>query len=343
MSIFEVLDRIKPVLPSTAPTGHDELRQQARSLVVDTTNDGKHRTVITVPIEESALDPESYVTRIRGRLVGAEEANHNRQYWSTGDLVFGVGSVAGGPLNWLHEERRIVGAITDARLVGGPQRDDAKAATVSAEDRRKMAKSGSAMPDGSFPIPDEEHLRSAIKLAHTPAQRRHVIKRAKALGKSNLIPDTWRDSAAEEQLRELAAEQPHIEAQSVLWSFIYPDETKTVRDAAAAGSLFYSMECVSRSVECFGPTGCGKVMAYADSVQRNDSACEHVRDRSSIRRLINPVFLGAAVIVPPVRPGWANAHADVIRRAAASEQVQTFTDGDAELGGQILSFCSGTY
>lgn len=341
-SIFEVLDRIKPVLPSTASTGHPQLRQQAHSLVIDATNGGDSRTVITVPVEESALDPESFVTRIRGRLVGAEEANRNNQFWSTGDLVFGVGSVAGGPLNWLHDEKRIVGAITDARLVGGPGRDGAKAATVSAEDRRKMAKSGQAMPDGSFPIPDEEHLRSAIKLARTPAQRRHVIKRAKALGKSALIPDSWREAAGED-VRDLAAQQPHIEAESVLWSFIYPQETHVVRDAAAAGSLFYSMECVSKTVECFGPTGCGKVMAYADSVQRNEAACPHVRDRSSIRRLINPVFLGAAVIVPPVRPGWANAHADVIRRAAASEHVQEFTGGDVELGAQILSFCNQTY
>lgn len=67
----------------------------------------------------------------------------------------------------------------------------AKAAPTGAEDRRKMAKSGTAMPDGSFPIPDESHLRSAIRLAKTPAQRAHIKKRAAALGKTNLIPDGW--------------------------------------------------------------------------------------------------------------------------------------------------------
>jgi hypothetical protein len=68
----------------------------------------------------------------------------------------------------------------------------AKAASVSAEDRRKMAKAGTAMPDGSFPIPDESHLRSAMRLARTDAQRTHVKKRASALGKSDWIPDSWK-------------------------------------------------------------------------------------------------------------------------------------------------------
>lgn len=74
--------------------------------------------------------------------------------------------------------------------------DTAAAATVPMDERRKMAKNGIAMPDGSFPIPDVEHLRSAIRLAHTPAQRRHVIKRAHALGEADAIPDSWSEAAA---------------------------------------------------------------------------------------------------------------------------------------------------
>ncbi len=70
----------------------------------------------------------------------------------------------------------------------------AAAAPVSQDDRKRMARSGVAMPDGSFPIPDEEHLRSAIRLARTPEQRRHVMKRARALNLMNLIPDSWMES-----------------------------------------------------------------------------------------------------------------------------------------------------
>jgi U3 small nucleolar ribonucleoprotein component len=72
-----------------------------------------------------------------------------------------------------------------------PPGEVAKAAFLAAEDRRKMAKSGVALSDGSFPIPDESHLRSAVKLARTPAHRAHIKKRAKALGKTHLLPSDW--------------------------------------------------------------------------------------------------------------------------------------------------------
>ena len=78
--------------------------------------------------------------------------------------------------------------------------------TVGAEDvplfraydtaaRDKMAKDGRAMPDGSFPIADEEDLRNAIHAigrAKDPSGvRAHIKKRARALGKGDLIPEGW--------------------------------------------------------------------------------------------------------------------------------------------------------
>lgn len=74
--------------------------------------------------------------------------------------------------------------------------DDDVEKFVSAEDRRKMAESGVAMPDGDFPIPDEGHLRSAIgRLAEYKgdkgAAKRHIIKRARALHLTNLLPKEW--------------------------------------------------------------------------------------------------------------------------------------------------------
>lgn len=64
------------------------------------------------------------------------------------------------------------------------------------DDRKRMASEGTAMPDGSYPIADEEDLHNAIRAvgrggADHDAIRRHVIKRAKALGKSDAIPDNW--------------------------------------------------------------------------------------------------------------------------------------------------------
>lgn len=59
---------------------------------------------------------------------------------------------------------------------------------TSAEGRRKQADKGNALPDGSFPIPDKEHLMKAIRLlGHAkdkPKARRHIKKRARELGVS---------------------------------------------------------------------------------------------------------------------------------------------------------------
>ena len=76
-------------------------------------------------------------------------------------------------------------------------------ASFNAEERRSLAKKGHAMSDGSFPIPNRDSLEDAIRAVgrarpNTPAQRakvrRHIIKRARELGASNKIPDTWKSN-----------------------------------------------------------------------------------------------------------------------------------------------------
>lgn len=61
----------------------------------------------------------SYVV---GRYVQAETANKNGAYWTAEDLQFGAPSVAFGPVNLLHEERAIVGTISEAHLHGNDER-----------------------------------------------------------------------------------------------------------------------------------------------------------------------------------------------------------------------------
>ena len=65
----------------------------------------------------------------------------------------------------------------------------------SEDTRKEMGKSGHALPDGSFPIKDEEDLRNAIqaygRAKDKNAAKAHIIKRAMALGKENLIPMNW--------------------------------------------------------------------------------------------------------------------------------------------------------
>ena len=76
--------------------------------------------------------------------------------------------------------------------------------------REEMAESGEAMQDGSFPIADEADLKNAIQ-AHGRAKdidaaKKHIVKRAKALGLEALIPAEWGMSPKEDDEEEKGLE-----------------------------------------------------------------------------------------------------------------------------------------
>jgi hypothetical protein len=80
----------------------------------------------------------------------------------------------------------------------------AKAAEVekrefSTKERTSAAGSGAALPDGSFPIENESDLRNAIhaygRAKDKPKAKAHIISRAKALGRTDLIPEGWGKAA----------------------------------------------------------------------------------------------------------------------------------------------------
>lgn len=127
MSIHELRERLMPKLPYTPPTAASEVAK-ARTPVLESTPpvlivEGRDRITLTAPIEELVTSEQAsdmakrlYV-KLRGRFVEAEKANGNGAYWSQGDLEFGLPTVAYGPLNWLHDERKVVGVLSDARMV----------------------------------------------------------------------------------------------------------------------------------------------------------------------------------------------------------------------------------
>ena len=69
-------------------------------------------------------------------------------------------------------------------------------AEFSEKERKKLAKKKEAMPDGSYPIRNVDDLKNAIQAigrAKNPdATKRWIKKRAKQLGKEDLLPDTWK-------------------------------------------------------------------------------------------------------------------------------------------------------
>lgn len=109
-----------------------------------------------------------------------------------------------------------------------------------------------------------------------------------------------------------------IEALSGLWTHIFPFESALVEQADEAGMLFYSMECRGTHLTCAGDEGCGETFEY----MKADTHCEHLKERASIRHIVNPTFRGGAIIVPPVKPGWSEAKASVLAEAVTEEAAK---------------------
>ena len=236
------------------------LDPEVSAFAVESQETGKILITMPAKAREAAASAEDFLLRLSGRLVEAEKANLNGAFWSHGDLEFGLPSVALGPLNWLHQERKVVGVLTQAQLIKA-ESEQANITTTNG-----ISYSTSTNLPLSRPV------------------------------------------------------NPYIRADAVLWKWLYPGEAREVAQAAEARQLWYSMECVARRIECVGENGCGKVVDYRERSSAN--ACSHMREHSAHRRLIDPIFQGAAIIVPPVKPGWADADLSVTRQAAALVEKQ---------------------
>ncbi|MFE5140314.1 hypothetical protein ACFRDV_22000 [Streptomyces fagopyri] len=84
--------------------------------------------------------------------------------------------------------------LVDARVT--ERLAELQKADLSAGGRKKAATAGAAMPDGSYPITSKADLRKAIRAvgrggADHDAIRKHIIKRAKALGLEGMVPTDW--------------------------------------------------------------------------------------------------------------------------------------------------------
>lgn len=89
----------------------------------------------------------------------------------------------------------------------------------SAEARRKDAKSGVAMKDGSFPISSEEDLRNAERLAghakNPSAARAHIRSRAKALGLTSHMSKSQEETTMDAIAKALGLAEGATEADVV--------------------------------------------------------------------------------------------------------------------------------
>ena len=213
--------------------------------------------------------PNPHFAYLHGRFVEADNPNRNGAFWTTQDLELAQATVTNGPLNWLHDERHIIGTLMDSRMAYREAADDVNT---------------------------------------------------------------------------------HIEAVSAIWKFIYPRETEVIEKASMSNTLWYSMECSAETVTCIdgpGRPGCGETFPYKTVMREPAKVCQHVREKSSIRRFNQPTFLGGAVIIPPVRPGWGSADATLMRQAAEVTETahldEVLDRKDAEqMVAMVIAYANGT-
>lgn len=242
---------------------------------------------------EKASQGNPYMMWLQGRFVEAEKANRNGAFWSTEDLQFGEMSVKHGPLNWLHEETNVIGTIADNALIH-PQAQ-------------------ALLPNvASSTIPG--YALNQQNMTYTSTTTNHVI-------------------TAEQAASVFGAPQPrpYMAAVSAVWKWVHPDKVHAIEAAADQGRLYYSMECVAREMSCGSDEthdGCGKSFDYITAMTNPKATCEHIQARSSARRMVDPSFLGGAVIVPPVQPGWGSANVEVMRQAAKLAEQTEAASGD---------------
>lgn len=118
---------------------------------------------------------------------------------------------------------------------------------VSAEERERLAEGGQAMPDGSYPIANKQDLRNAIlafgRAKDPEAVKRHIIRRAKKLGATDLLPEKWIEGTKAMEESEVTGEE----------SAAKPGETSATDAPAEESSAKKAAEETGSCKECGKP------------------------------------------------------------------------------------------
>ena len=123
---------------------------------------------------------------------------------------------------------------------------------------------------------------------------------------------------------------PEIQALACVWAANFPAVASRIRAAHADKKLWFSMECVAERKQCMT---CEQEFAYAAKAHE---VCEHLATSAKAsRRLINPVFLGGALIMPPSNPAWPDA--DITELASMGEQIEFSITEWEQMMDQVLA------
>lgn len=155
-------------------------------------------------------------------------------------------------------------------------------AFISRKERLKLAESRHALPDGSFPIRNEEDLKNAIssfgraKKTRRAAVRRHIMRKARTMDRYDLIPENWKELAAFEEsqsslsLRVAAAQKQldmSITAAMETRDAKYVSGVNQPRDASG---MF--RQVLARLKQDLGTSGLDNVITDIENVENLDDA-----------------------------------------------------------------------
>lgn len=116
-------------------------------------------------------------------------------------------------------------------------------AEFTADERRAMAANGQAMSDGSYPIRNEQDLSNAVQAVGRgsgshDAIRQHIATRAKALGLTSRLPDSWPVSKADIIKTEITAPLIADQSQQIVYGVVLtPDQVDSQGDTVTAQEI----------------------------------------------------------------------------------------------------------
>jgi hypothetical protein len=143
------------------------------------------RQALTAAIESAHVDEPLPETELAALALRASV--YGPQEWADGQPI---------ELPLIDCQQAILVASMRARAHGDEALLARATSSWDSKHRDTAAKKGQALPDGSFPIADKTDLQKAIRAlgrAKDPAKaRRHIRRRAKALGAESALPDSWK-------------------------------------------------------------------------------------------------------------------------------------------------------
>jgi hypothetical protein len=181
-------------------------------------------------------------------------------------------------------------------------------------ERDKAASTGAAMPDGRFPIfrcEGKDSVDSAIGLARTDAERKHTITRAKSLGCSSKIPDSWNGDGShkEDTSAKLAVPPPPppTNGKPPAPDAKAPEPPKVASpveaDAAVADAIAHAIALQEKDPDTGDPLDdeVMKALQAAQKAQAADSA-DAAKKAGETQDGKPPVVAAGAIVPPPPPP-----------------------------------------